>query len=125
WQAIESGLPSNFGFPLLVHPHQPDTVYLFPVQADVERLPPERRCRVYRSRDAGDSWEALTAGLPQSNYHAIVLRDAFCTDRGDPAGLYFGTRDGEVYQSLDEGDSWRLVAGHLPDVLAVRAAVMA
>ncbi|MGH7666212.1 MAG: WD40/YVTN/BNR-like repeat-containing protein [Candidatus Dormibacteria bacterium] len=124
WQAIETGLPANFGFPVLVHPQQPDTAYLFPLQADTERLPPDRRCRVYRTRDLGGSWEPLTQGLPQSGYHAIVLRDALCTDFGDPTGLYFGTRDGEVYQSLDDGDSWQQVAGHLPDVLAVRAAVL-
>jgi hypothetical protein len=124
WEAIENGLPSNFGFTLLVHPHQPDTVYLFPLQADSERLPPGRRCRVYRSRDAGQNWEPLTLGLPQSNYHSIVLRDALCSDQADPAGLYFGTRDGEVYGSRDDGDSWQLVAQHLPDVLAVRAVMV-
>jgi hypothetical protein len=125
WEAIELGLPSNFGFTMLVHPHQPDTAYLFPLTADYERLPPERRCRVYRTRDAGQHWEPLTKGLPQANYHSIVLRDALATDQADPAGFYFGTRDGEVYASLDDGDSWQLVASHLPDVLAVRAAMVA
>ncbi|MGC1183648.1 MAG: exo-alpha-sialidase [Candidatus Dormiibacterota bacterium] len=124
WEAIEQGLPSNFGFTMLVHPHQPDTAYVFPLTADVERLPPERRCRVYRTRDSGQNWEPLTEGLPQANYHSIVLRDAFTTDRADPAGFYFGTRDGEVYASHDDGDSWQLVASHLPDVLAVRATVV-
>ncbi len=125
WTAIEQGLPSTFGFPLLVHPHQPDTVYLFPLQADSERMPPDRRCRVYRSRDAGDSWEPLTHGLPQSGYHSAVLRDGLCSDSGTPAGLYFGTRNGEVFASLDDGDSWQVVAEHLPDVLSVRAALVA
>jgi len=125
WTAVEHGLPSTFGFPLLIHPHQPETVYLFPLQADSERMPPERRCRVYRSRDAGGSWEALTSGLPQSGYHSAVLRDGLCSDSGTPAGLYFGTRNGEVYASLDDGDSWQVVAEHLPDVLSVRAAMVA
>jgi hypothetical protein len=125
WEVIEDGLPANFGFPLLVHPHQPDTVYIFPLTADVERLTPDRRCRVYRSRDGGSNWEPLTQGLPQSGYHDIVLRDAMCTDSDDCAGIYFGTRNGEVYQSLDDGDSWQLVASHLPAVLAVRAVLVA
>ncbi len=124
WEAVEEGLPANFGFPVLVDPEDADTVYLFPLVADSERLPPERRCRVYRSRDGGGTWEPTTRGLPQSGYHSIVLRDALCTDYADRAGIYFGTRGGEVYQSLDQGDSWQQVASHLPDVLSVRAAVV-
>jgi len=125
WDPIENGLPANFGFPVLVHPGQPETAYLFPLEADVERLPPDRRCRIYRSRDAGDNWEPLARGLPQSGYHSLVLRDALCADTGDPTGIFFGTRDGDVYQSLNDGDSWELLASHLPDVLAVRAIVLA
>lgn len=125
WQTIENGLPSTFGFPMVVHPNDPDTIYNFPLTADSERMPPERRFRVYRSQDAGKSWEALTAGLPQEGYHAAVLRDALCTDGADPAGFYVGTRAGEVYASRDGGDSWELVVDHLPDVLAVRAAAVA
>jgi photosystem II stability/assembly factor-like uncharacterized protein len=121
WDAIESGLPSTFGFPMVVHPHRPDTIFTFPLQADEERMPPEGRCRVYRSRDAGTTWSALSAGLPQDPYYAAVLRDAMCTDAGDPAGIYFGTRLGEVYGSTDDGDSWTAVATHLPDVLTIRA----
>ncbi len=121
WEAIETGLPATFGFPIVVHPKEPDTVYVFPLSADSERLPPDRRCRVYRSRDGGRSWEPLTRGLPQAGYHGAVLRDAFCVDTADSPGLYFGTRAGEVYASGDGGDSWELVAQHLPDVLAVRA----
>ncbi len=124
WQAIETGLPSNFGFPILVHPQRPQTAYVFPLQADSERMPPDRRCRVYRTENLGGNWEPLTEGLPQSGYHAAVLRDALSTDYGDPAGIYFGTRDGEVYGSVDGGDSWQLIAQHLPDVLSVRAAVI-
>lgn len=125
WTAVESGLPANFGFPIVSHPKQPDTFFTFPLKADEERFPPGLQCRVYRSRDAGENWEPLHRGLPDAPYHAPVLRDAFCADNGDPAGIYFGTRDGEVYQSLDDGDSWELVASHLPDVLSVRAALVA
>lgn len=125
WQAIETGLPANFGFPVVVHPRLPETLYVFPLVADSERMPPERRCRVYRSQDAGESWDALTEGLPQEGYHAAVLRDAMCTDGADPAGVYFGTRAGEVYASPDGGDSWELVVDHLPDVLSLRATALA
>jgi hypothetical protein len=125
WNAIESGLPSNSGFPIVVHPHRPDTIYTFPLQADEDRTPPEGRCRVYRSGDAGASWTPLSAGLPEDPYYAAVLRDAMCTDGGDPAGIFFGTRLGEVYGSTDDGESWTAVARHLPDVLAVCGAVVA
>ncbi|MEE1927238.1 exo-alpha-sialidase [Streptomyces sp. TRM 70351] len=124
WAAIESGLPSTFGFPVLAHPHRADTAYLFPLNADYDRVPAGRRCRVYRTEDAGASWTALDAGLPEADHHGPVLRDALCTDGGDPAGIYFGNRNGELYASADDGDSWRQVAAHLPDVLCVRAAVL-
>jgi photosystem II stability/assembly factor-like uncharacterized protein len=125
WAPIESGLPSNFGFPIVVHPQNPDTIYGFPLQADAERMPPEGRCRVYRSIDGGASWEPLSNGLPQDPYYAAVLRDAMCTDGADPAGIYFGTRLGEVYASVDDGESWTALATHLPDVLMVRAFLLA
>lgn len=124
WLSIEDGLPSNFGFPIVVHPHKPDTVYVFPLTADGERMPPERACRVYRSDDAGGSWRALSQGLQQDGFHSTVLRDAMCVDTADPAGVYFGSRNGELYASNDEGDSWRTVARNLPDVLAVRAVTL-
>jgi photosystem II stability/assembly factor-like uncharacterized protein len=124
WSSIAAGLPADFGFPIVAHPHRPGTAYVFPLVADVERLPPERRCRVYRSGDAGESWEALTDGLPQERFHTTVLRDSMCTDEAEPAGVYFGTRSGEVWVSRDDGDSWRRIAEHLPDVLCVRAAVL-
>jgi photosystem II stability/assembly factor-like uncharacterized protein len=124
WEAIESGLPSTFGFPIVVHPQHPDWIYGFPLRADEERMPPELRCRVYRSTDAGAGWEPLSAGLPQDPYHSAVLRDAMCTDGGDPAGIYFGSRLGEVYWSGDDGDSWTALATHLPDVLTIRAALL-
>ena len=125
WTAIEAGLPSNFGFAMVVHPHRPDTIYNFPLRADIERFPPDSRCRVYRSEDAGATWQPLADGLPRDAYYGAVLRDAMVTDSADPAGIYFGTRLGEVYASRDDGDSWSLVASHLPDVLSVRVAELA
>ena len=124
WKSIADGLPSDFGFPIVVHPHEPDTVYVFPLIADGNRIPTDAKCRVYRSRDAGSTWEALTNGLPDAPSYAPVLRDALCTDQGTPAGVYVGTRDGCVYASADAGDSWTEVARHLPDVLTVRAALI-
>ena len=124
WQSIADGLPSDFGFPVVVHPHRPGVLYLFPLTADRERFPADRRCRVFRSEDAGESWTALTKGLPEEPYYPAVLRDAMCVDDADPAGVYFGTRNGEVYASADEGESWQLVASHLPDVLCLRAATV-
>ena|SRR5487761_342647 len=122
WSPIESGLPSNFGFPLVVHPHRPDTIYCVPLGEG--RYPSDARCRIFRSADAGGSWEPLSRGLPVEPYHGAVLRDGMCTDTNDPAGVYFGTRIGEVFASADDGDSWSLVAGRLPDVLSIRAAVV-
>jgi hypothetical protein len=123
WQSIADGLPSDFGFPMVVHPHRPDVIYNFPMQADGMRFPPEGKCRVYRSEDAGKSWEALGNGLPDG-FWTGVMRDAMCADNAEPAGVYFGSRTGEVYGSRDEGEHWRLIADHLPDVLSVRAAVV-
>ncbi|MGA9774397.1 MAG: exo-alpha-sialidase [Candidatus Dormiibacterota bacterium] len=125
WNPIENGLPANFGFPMVVHPHQPETLYTFPLKADSHRFPATGRCQLYRSRNGGESWEALDRGLPEGEYRAGVLRDALCTDGGDPAGVYFGTRAGEVYAGRDDGDSFELVAQHLPDVLSVRAVQLA
>lgn len=123
WQSIADGLPSDFGFPMVAHPHRTGVIYNFPLTADGMRFPPDHRCRVYRSPDAGKTWEALERGLPTEPFHLSVLRDAMCADNGDPAGVYFGSRSGEVYASRDEGDSWSLVAAHLPEVLCVRAVV--
>lgn len=124
WQAIEDGLPSNFGFPLVVHPSKPETVFNYPLVADAVRMPPENRCRVYRTDDAGTTWRALDNGLPGAPYYAAVMRDAMCTDGVDPAGVYFGTRVGEVFATADDGESWTRIAQHLPDILSVRAAVV-
>jgi hypothetical protein len=124
WQDIGEGLPSTFGFAVAAHPHRAGTAYVFPIEADSDRVPAGRRCRVLRTSDAGRTWEALTAGLPRERHYGTVLRDALTTDDADPAGVYFGNRNGEVYASGDDGDSWRLLASHLPDVLCVRAAVV-
>jgi hypothetical protein len=123
WQSIADGLPTDFGFAMVAHPHRPDVIYNFPIQADERRYPPDGRCAVYRSEDAGKSWDALTAGLPEV-FWSGVLRDAMCVDDDDPAGVYFGTRSGSVYASRDEGDHWQQVAEQLPDVLCVRAVVV-
>ncbi|ROQ73105.1 hypothetical protein EDD95_5751 [Streptomyces sp. CEV 2-1] len=124
WTDIGEGLPSDFGFAVAAHPHRADTAYVFPINADADRVPAEHRCRVFRTRDAGDSWEPLSAGLPEGAHYGTVLRDALCTDDADPAGVYFGNRNGEVYASADDGDSWQQLITHLPDVLCVRAAAV-
>ncbi|GAB2626608.1 sialidase family protein [Streptomyces capparidis] len=124
WHSIAEGLPADFGFGVAAHPRRGGTAYVYPLEADFLRLPPGRRCRVYRTRDAGESWEPLAQGLPSGDHYGVVLRDALCLDDADPAGVYFGTRNGEVYASADEGDSWRPVARHLPDVLCVRAVAL-
>ncbi len=120
WQAIADGVPSDFGFPVVAHPKRSGTAYVIPLQG-MERWTPEGHCRVYRTTDAGASWEPLSRGLPQDRAYETVLRDAFTADDMDQPGLYFGTRSGELYASFDDGESWRLVAEHLPPVLCVRA----
>ena len=126
WDSIAAGLPTDFGFTMVAHPSRPGVLYTFPIEADGRRYPPGFRCRVYRSSDAGESWEMLSAGLPEGDFYPVVLRDAMCVDDSgvdDPgqAGVYFGTRSGEVYGSVDDGDNWSLIAAHLPDVLTVRS----
>ncbi len=124
WKAIDDGLPSDFGFPIVAHPRTADTAWVFPVDAEQGRVPPEARCAVHRTRDGGATWEALTDGLPDAPFYAAVLRDAMTVDDQDPAGVYLGTRDGCVYASSDEGDTWTEIARHLPDVFCVRAATI-
>jgi hypothetical protein len=124
WSSIADSLPTDFGLTMLAHPSRGGVAYNWPITADGERIPPGRACRVFRTEDAGKTWSPLTAGLPQQQYYDVVLRDGMCADGAEPAGVYFGTRNGEVYASADEGDSWSLVAGHLPSVLCVRAAVL-
>ncbi|MDX1631731.1 MAG: exo-alpha-sialidase [Thermoanaerobaculia bacterium] len=122
WEDVANGVPSDFGFPMEVHPHDPDTVYIVPLESDEFRCTPEARLRVYRTRDAGESWEPLTRGLPQENAYETILRDALCTDACEPAGVYFGTRSGKLFASSDGGDSWRALEDGLPPVLCLRAA---
>ena len=119
WHEVSGNLPSDFGFPIAVHPHEPDTVYVVPIKSDSEHFPPEGRLRVYRSRMGGNEWEALTEGLPQSNCYVNVLRDAMAVDSLDPCGVYFGTTGGQVYASADAGDSWTAIVRDLPPVLSV------
>jgi photosystem II stability/assembly factor-like uncharacterized protein len=122
WTAMTGIAGMDFGFPVVAHPTRPSTAYLLPLESDEYRCTPDGRCIVWRTTDAGATWEPLTDGLPQDNAHLTVLRDAFTTDGQEPAGLYLGTRTGEVYASSDDGSTWRLVADHLPPVVSVRAA---
>ena len=125
WAPITGIAGMDFGFPVVAHPSRPSTAYLLPLESDGFRCTPNGQCTVWRTSDAGESWEPLTDGLPQQDAHLTVLRDGFTTDGQDPAGLYFGTRTGELYASIDDGDSWRLLAQHLPPVMSVRAAPIA
>lgn len=125
WQSIEAGLPSSFGFPAAVHPRQPDTLYLLPLNGDSSgRYPPDGKAAVWRTRDGGDSWEALRTGLPQGNAYFAVLRQAMATDRMEPAGVYFGTNSGSLFASRDEGETWEEIAQHLPTILSVETLVV-
>lgn len=124
WRDIGRGLPSDFGFPMVVHPHDPDTAYVLPLQSDEFRCPPEGRLRVYRTRNAGRSWEALTRGLPQKGAYETVLRDAMAADSRDPVGIYFGTRSGKIFGSRSAGQAWGRIADGLPPVVCVKAVVL-
>lgn len=121
WLDISQGLPSRFGFPMAVHPEQPDTVFAAPLVADVQRTMPEGQMAVWRTRDGGATWQQLTNGLPD-NAWLNVLRDAMATDVCAPCGVYVGTTGGHLFYSRDEGDSWQLLAGFLPPVLSVQTA---
>jgi photosystem II stability/assembly factor-like uncharacterized protein len=124
WQDIANGVPSDFGFAMQMHPHDTDTVYIVPLQSDEFRCVPEAKLRVYRTRNAGASWEALSKGLPQARAYETVLRDALSADTHDSAGIYFGTRSGKVFASSDEGESWTELADALPSICCVKAAVV-
>jgi photosystem II stability/assembly factor-like uncharacterized protein len=119
WHEVSGNLPSDFGFPIDVHAHEPDTIYVVPITSDSEHFPPEGKLRVYRSRTGGDEWEALTSGLPQEHCYVNVLRDAMAVDSLDSCGVYFGTTGGQVYASADAGDSWAPIVRDLPAVLSV------
>jgi photosystem II stability/assembly factor-like uncharacterized protein len=124
WHDIANGVPSDFGFAMEMHPHDPDTVYIVPLQSDEFRIVPEAKLRVYRTKNAGKSWEPLADGLPQSNAYESVLRDGLAADTHDPAGIYFGTRSGKLFGSADAGESWKEIAPALPPICCVKAAVV-
>ena len=119
WREVSGNLPSDFGFPIAVHAHEPETIYVVPIKSDSEHYPPEGKLRVYRSRTGGNDWEPLTKGLPQSDCYVNILRSAMAVDTLDKCGIYFGTTGGQVYASADSGDSWSAIASNLPAVLSV------
>jgi len=119
WREVSGNLPSDFGFAIDVHAHEPETVYVVPITSDSEHYPPQGKLRVYRSRAGGHEWQALTNGLPQRDCYVNVLRDAMAVDALDPCGIYFGTTGGQVYASADAGDSWTAIVRDLPAVLSV------
>ena len=119
WHEISGDLPTDFGFPIDVHAHEPETVYVVPILSDSNHVPPDGKLRVYRSRTGGGEWEPLTRGLPQEHCYVNVLRDAMAVDRLDDCGVYFGTTGGQVYCSPDGGDSWDAIVRDLPAVLSV------
>jgi hypothetical protein len=124
WHEVSGNLPTDFGFPIAVHAHEPETVYVVPITSDSEHYVPDGRLRVYRSRTGGDDWEPLTAGLPQENCYVNILRDAMAVDTLDECGVYFGTSGGQVYGSADGGDSWQTIVRDLPPVLSVEVQVL-
>jgi photosystem II stability/assembly factor-like uncharacterized protein len=124
WTDVANGVPSDFGFPIGIHPRDPDCAWIVPLESDEFRCTPEGKLRVYRTTDGGASWQAKTNGLPQSGAYETVLRDALTVDALDPAGVYFGTRSGKLYGSADEGEHWSELADGLPPVVSVKAAVV-
>jgi photosystem II stability/assembly factor-like uncharacterized protein len=125
WVSIEKGLPSTFGFPAAAHPRDPDTLYLLPLNGDIHgRYVPDGKAAVWRTRDAGETWQDLREGLPQENAFMGVLRQAMAVDTMEPAGVYFGSSSGSLYASADEGDSWSVVAEHLPVISSVKTLVI-
>jgi len=119
WREVSGNLPSDFGFPIAVHSHEPDTIYVVPILSDSLHYPPDGKLRVYRSRSGGEDWEALANGLPQEHCYVNVLRDAMAVDTASPCGIYFGTTGGQVYASNDDGDNWEAIVRDLPAVLSV------
>jgi photosystem II stability/assembly factor-like uncharacterized protein len=124
WHEISGNLPTDFGFPIAVHAHQPETIYVVPITSDSLHYPPEGKLRVYRSRTGGHEWEGLSKGLPQQDCYVNVLRDAMAVDTLDPCGVYFGTTGGQVYASAAAGDNWTPIVRDLPAVLSVEVQVL-
>jgi photosystem II stability/assembly factor-like uncharacterized protein len=125
WHEVSGNLPSDFGFPIDVHAHEPETVYVVPIKSDAEHVVADGKLRVYRSRTGGNEWEALTNGLPQRDCYVNVLREAMAVDALDPCGVYFGTTGGQVYASADAGDSWTPIVRDLPAVVSVEVQTLA
>jgi hypothetical protein len=119
WYEISGDLPTDFGFVIAVHAHEPETIYVVPIKSDSEHFPPDGKLRVYRSRTGGNEWEPLTDGLPQKDCYVNVLRDAMAVDSLESCGIYFGTTGGQVYVSADEGESWKSIVRDLPAVLSI------
>ena len=124
WHDIANGVPSDFGFCMQMHPHDPDTVYIVPIKSDEFRCVPEAKLRVYRTSDAGESWEPLSNGLPQQDAYETILRDALTADSLPSSGIYFGTRSGKLFGSTNHGDDWTVIADGLPSIACVKAAVL-
>jgi len=125
WHEVSGNLPTDFGFVVDVHAHEPETIYVVPIKSDSEHYPPKGRLRVYRSRTGGNEWEALTKGLPQRHCYVDVLRDAMAVDTLESCGVYFGTTGGQVYASADAGDTWSPIVRNLPAVLSVEVQTLA
>ena len=119
WTKVSGNLPTDFGFAIDVHAHEPETVYVVPIKSDSEHFPLDGQLKVYRSRMGGNEWEPLTKGLPQKDCYVNVLRDAMAVDRLDKCGVYFGTTGGQIYVSADAGDNWKPIVQNLPAVLSV------
>lgn len=124
WHEVSGNLPSDFGFPIVVHAHEPETIYVVPIKSDSEHFPPDGKLRVYRSRSGGNDWEALTNGLPQKDCYVNVLRNALAVDTLKDCGIYLGTSGGQVYVSADSGDHWETIVHNLPPVLSVEVQVI-
>jgi photosystem II stability/assembly factor-like uncharacterized protein len=125
WREVSGNLPTDFGFVIDVHAHEPETIYVVPIKSDSEHYPPDGKLRVYRSRTGGEHWEALGNGLPEKDCYVNVLRDAMAVDRLDSCGVYFGTTGGQVYGSPDGGDSWSAIVRDLPPVVSVEVQTLA
>lgn len=124
WREVSGNLPTDFGFPIAVHAHEPETIYVVPIKSDSEHFPLDGKLRVYRSRTGGEQWEELAQGLPEKDCYVNVLREAMAVDTLDSCGIYFGTTGGQVYCSADSGDTWNAIVRDLPPVLSVEVQVL-